>query len=65
MEFIFMTISWIAIGAVLVAILTALVGIFVKNDDTKNRLYAISAKSILIFALVVVVSFLANTLRFI
>ncbi len=53
--FIFMMI--VTAGALLVAVLTAFIGFFSYNEDTQNRLYAISAKSIIIFALAFVVGF--------
>ncbi|MBS9780092.1 MAG: hypothetical protein KGV51_05630 [Moraxellaceae bacterium] len=48
---------WVTIGAILVSIVTALIGLLTQDIEQKNKLFAISAKSILVCALAFVVGF--------
>ncbi len=57
MDTIFILMMWVTGGAILVSIVTALIGLFSKNIEQKNSLFAISAKSTLVFALAFVIGF--------
>ncbi len=57
METIFSIMMMVTIGAFLVSVITALVGLFTKDIKQKNQLFAVSAKSTLILALAFVVGF--------
>ncbi len=57
MEAIFIIMLLITSVALLVAILTALIGLFSKDVESRKKLFAFSAKSTLVFALAFVIGF--------
>ncbi len=57
MDTIFILMMWITGGAILVSIITALIGLFTKNTEQKNKFFALSSKSILICFLAFIVGF--------